>query len=51
MKPRIIEFGFKDYVVKQRKRIAVCLTCNKTITDGDQTTSNFVRHLRIHRER
>uniref|UniRef100_A0A3B3DBK5 BED-type domain-containing protein n=1 Tax=Oryzias melastigma TaxID=30732 RepID=A0A3B3DBK5_ORYME len=29
----------------------VCKTCSSKITDSDTTTSNFVRHLRLHKDR
>nr|XP_046223416.1 uncharacterized protein LOC124046739 [Oncorhynchus gorbuscha] len=51
MIPKIIIFGYTDYTVVNKKRIATCKTCGKKITDGGATTSNFVRHLKLHKER
>uniref|UniRef100_A0AAY3ZWF3 HAT C-terminal dimerisation domain-containing protein n=1 Tax=Denticeps clupeoides TaxID=299321 RepID=A0AAY3ZWF3_9TELE len=51
MIPKIVSFGYKNYEVVNKKRIAVCKTCGSKITDGDATTSNFVRHLKLHKER
>ncbi|XP_061880880.1 zinc finger BED domain-containing protein 4-like [Entelurus aequoreus] len=51
MIPKIISFGYKNYEVVNTKRFAVCNTCGSKITDGQATTSNFVRHLKLHKER
>ena len=51
MIPKIVSFGYKNYEVVNKKRIAVCKTCGSKITDGDATTSNFVRHLKLHKSR
>ncbi|RXN14058.1 zinc finger BED domain-containing 4-like protein [Labeo rohita] len=51
MIPKVVSFGYKNYEVVNKKRIAVCKTCGSKITDGDATTSNFVRHLKLHKER
>ncbi|CAB1313696.1 unnamed protein product, partial [Coregonus sp. 'balchen'] len=44
-------FGYKNYEVVDKKRVAICKTCGSKITDGAATTSNFVRHLKLHKER
>ncbi|CAL9706637.1 unnamed protein product [Knipowitschia caucasica] len=51
MIPKVVSFGYKDYQVINKKRTAVCKTCGSNITDGDATTSNFVRHLKLHKQR
>ncbi|KAI4830297.1 hypothetical protein KUCAC02_001937 [Chaenocephalus aceratus] len=51
MIPKVVAFGYKNYAVLNKKRTAQCLTCATHITDGDATTSNFVRHLKLHKER
>ena len=51
MIPKIVSFGYKNYEVVNKKRSAVCKTCGSKISDGDATTSNFVRHLKLHKER
>lgn len=48
--PKVIAFGFKDFRVDNKKRIAVCKTCGRKINDVITTTSNFVRHLKSHKE-
>ena len=52
--PKIVKFGFKDYVVDDanKKRTAVCRVCSIKISDTTTTTSNFIRHYKkTHRER
>ena len=52
--PKIVKFGFKDYVVDDanKKRTAVCRVCSIKISDTTTTTSNFIRHYKKpHRER
>ncbi|CAB1343286.1 unnamed protein product [Coregonus sp. 'balchen'] len=51
MIPKIVWFGYKNYEVVDKKRVAICKTCGSKITDGAATTSNFVRHLKLHKER
>ena len=45
-RPKMIKFGFKDYIVddSKKKRIAVCEVCSSKISDAITTTSNFFRH-------
>ena len=45
-RPKIIQFGFKDYIVddSKKKRTAVCMVCSSKISDAITTTSNFFRH-------
>ena len=49
--PQIIIFRYKDDAVSTKKRIATCKTRGKKITDGGATTSNFVRRLKLQKER
>ena len=49
--PKIIKFGFKDYSTQQKKRFAVCNVCSAKISDTSSTTSNFIRHFRLHKEK
>ncbi|XP_043987015.1 uncharacterized protein LOC122839489 [Gambusia affinis] len=51
MLPRVISFGYVGYEISTKKRTATCKTCKKRISDGDATTSNFVRHLKLHKDR
>ncbi|KAJ7303242.1 hypothetical protein JRQ81_012178 [Phrynocephalus forsythii] len=48
-KKSIITFGFTDVRRKTDKlRTAKCRFCGVLITDGMSTTSNFIRHMKIH---
>jgi hypothetical protein len=49
--PKVIAFGYKNYECSGNKRLANCGTCGVKISDGPQTTSSFVRHLKTHPER
>uniref|UniRef100_A0A3P8TS84 HAT C-terminal dimerisation domain-containing protein n=1 Tax=Amphiprion percula TaxID=161767 RepID=A0A3P8TS84_AMPPE len=49
--PRIISFAYKNYKVVNKKRIAECRFCDSKITDGHETTSNFNRHLKKHKDK
>ena len=49
--PMIVKFAFKDFIVTSAKRSATCKICGVKITDGLQTTSNFVRHIKTHPDR
>ncbi len=49
--PKVVSFGFKNYEFNAEKRTAKCKTCDTKISDGPQTTSNFVRHLKTHKDR
>ncbi|XP_061908693.1 meiotic recombination protein SPO11 isoform X2 [Entelurus aequoreus] len=48
--PKLVSFGYKNYDLVNKKRIAVCKSRSSNITDGDATTSNFVRDLKLHKE-
>ncbi|XP_061904400.1 N-acetylglucosamine-1-phosphotransferase subunits alpha/beta-like isoform X2 [Entelurus aequoreus] len=48
--PKLVSFGYKNYDLVNKKRISVCKSRSSNITDGDATTSNFVRHLKLHKE-
>ena len=52
-RPKIIKFGFKDYIVDEnkKKRTAVCKVCSSKISDTIATTSNFIRHYKTHKKR
>lgn len=53
--PKVIKFGYDDYVVSGGKSTAKCKFCvhaNIKITELSGTTSNYVRHLeRVHNKR
>ncbi|XP_781103.4 homogentisate 1,2-dioxygenase isoform X1 [Strongylocentrotus purpuratus] len=49
--PQVIEFNFYNYACNMKRRTAVCLSCDKGISDAPNTTSNFVKHLKQHVER
>ena len=52
-RPKIIQFGFKDYIVddSKKRRTAVCKVCSSKISDTTTTTSNFIRHYKTHKKR
>ena len=52
-RPKMIKFGFKDYIVDdgKKKRTAVCKVCSSKISDTTTTTSNFIRHYKTHKKR
>lgn len=49
--PRTIKFGFRDYTYTAKKRTAVCNICSAKISDSSATTSNFIRHFKLHSEK
>jgi len=54
-RPKVIKYGFTDFVVKDNFMSAKCRFCSSSkdpITDKIGTTSNFIKHLqRIHPDR
>lgn len=49
--PFVIAFAYKDFAQTSSKRTATCKECGVKINDAGSTTSNFLRHLRTHKNR
>ena len=52
--PRIVAYAYKEFVHQKPSglRTAVCMTCDKKVSEKGSTTSNFIRHVKaFHPER
>lgn len=47
----VISFVCRSYTEDENKRIGKCSVCGMSTKDAGLTTSNFIRHLKIHPNR
>ena len=49
--PYVVTFCYKAFTQTANKRTATCKVCGIRINDAGSTTSNFIRHLKTHKDR
>ncbi|XP_063954651.1 homogentisate 1,2-dioxygenase-like isoform X1 [Lytechinus pictus] len=46
--PQVIDLNFYNYTCTFQRRTAVCIVCDKGVSDDPHCTSNYIRHLKCH---
>ena len=48
--PYVVTVGYKAFTQTANKQMATCKVCGIMINDAGSTTSNFIRHLKTHKD-